>query len=51
MPRVVSAELIGILAVDLSLAGLVLTVGRMAIAAIRALTTRFGGLEARMGAL
>ena len=49
--QVMSAELIGILAVGVSLAGLVLTVGGMAIAAIRALTTRLEGLEARMGAL
>ena len=49
--QVVSAELIGILAVGVSLAGLVLTVGGMAIAAIRALSVRLGGLETRMGAL
>ena len=50
-PRVVSAELISILAVGVSLAGLVLTVGGMAIAAIRALSALLGGLETRMGAL
>lgn len=46
-----SPELIGILAVGVALAGLVLTVGGLAIAAIRALSARFEGLEARMGAL
>ena len=51
MLRVVSAELIGILAVGISLAGLVLKVGGMAIAAIRALSARLEGLETRMGAL
>lgn len=51
MLRVVSAELIGILAVGISLAGLVLKVGGMAIAAIRARSARLEGLETRMGAL
>ena len=46
-----SLELIGILAVGAALAGLVLTVGRMAIPAIRVLSARLEGLEARMGAL
>ncbi len=49
--RVMSPELIGIVAVGVSLAGLVLTVGGMAIAAIRTLSARIEGLEARMGAL
>ena len=57
-----SLELIGILAVGVALAGLVLTVGGMAVATLRALRdevrselrelgTRVGTLDTRLGAL
>ena len=50
-----SPELIGILAVGVALAGLVLTVGGMAVATLRAMRSELGGelreLGARVGTL
>ena len=46
-----SAELIGIFSVGVSLEGLVITVVGMARAAIRVLSARLEGLESRLGAL